>query len=263
MGKARIAARIVIAIAIAGVVIWRLPINGWGSLLWVATAVAMVAIRQPYEAIISENEIAESRRTTLEIVLLAAMGLGTMALPLVHLMFGLLSFATYNLPVWAPLVGAVVLAWGLYLFRMTHSDLGRNWSVMLELREGHDLTTTGIYSRIRHPMYSAIFLICASQPFFVQNWIAGPAGLIAFTLNVRPASQPGGSHDARSVRRRLRSLLCSNRPAVAANRWSGRPTGKRRIPEALSSRRDSHDSDGRRRTRPAFGCACDVRCHRG
>ena len=182
MGKARIAARIVIAIAIAGVVIWRLPINGWGSLLWVATAVAMVAIRQPYEAIISENEIAESRRTTLEIVLLAAMGLGTMALPLVHLMFGLLSFATYNLPVWAPLVGAVVLAWGLYLFRMTHSDLGRNWSVMLELREGHDLTTTGIYSRIRHPMYSAIFLICASQPFFVQNWIAGPAGLIAFTL---------------------------------------------------------------------------------
>jgi protein-S-isoprenylcysteine O-methyltransferase Ste14 len=42
--------------------------------------------------------------------------------------------------------------------------------------------TTGVYGKIRHPMYSAIFLYVAAQAFLLPNWIAGPAGLIAFSI---------------------------------------------------------------------------------
>jgi protein-S-isoprenylcysteine O-methyltransferase Ste14 len=42
--------------------------------------------------------------------------------------------------------------------------------------------THGIYRRIRHPMYSAIFLQAIAQALLLPNWVAGPSCLAAFTL---------------------------------------------------------------------------------
>ena len=39
----------------------------------------------------------------------------------------------------------------LWMFHRTHSDLGENWSVSLDLRERHTLVTTGVYALVRHP----------------------------------------------------------------------------------------------------------------
>ena len=44
--------------------------------------------------------------------------------------------------------------------------------------EGHTLITSGIYRQIRHPMYASQFIWSIAQMLLIQNWIAGPAGLI-------------------------------------------------------------------------------------
>ena len=50
----------------------------------------------------------------------------------------------------------------------------------LEIREQHALVTGGIYSRLRHPMYSAFWLWALAPALLLPNWIAGPAGLVGF-----------------------------------------------------------------------------------
>ena len=54
------------------------------------------------------------------------------------------------------------------------------WSVSLDLREDHKLVTTGIYEKVRHPMYSAFWLWAVAQPFLLSNWIAGFSGIVGF-----------------------------------------------------------------------------------
>ena len=76
--------------------------------------------------------------------------------------------------------GSAVFASSLWLFYRTHKDLGRNWSVTLEIRDRHALVTSGVYRHVRHPMYSAFWLWAFAQALLLPNWIAGPAGLIGF-----------------------------------------------------------------------------------
>jgi protein-S-isoprenylcysteine O-methyltransferase Ste14 len=66
------------------------------------------------------------------------------------------------------------------MFRRTHKDLGRNWSVTLEIREHHSLVTHGVYSRVRHPMYTAFWAWAAAQALLLPNWFAGFAGIVGF-----------------------------------------------------------------------------------
>jgi protein-S-isoprenylcysteine O-methyltransferase Ste14 len=70
-------------------------------------------------------------------------------------------------------LGAVLQVPFLALFWLSHAHLGRNWSPGLEMREEHGLVTHGIYGRIRHPMYAALWISALAQPLLVHNWIAG------------------------------------------------------------------------------------------
>lgn len=93
-----------------------------------------------------------------------------------------LDFAYYDGLPGQIIAGVVVGVIATYAFWCSHRDLGKNWSAHLEVREEHVLVTNGIYGRVRHPMYTAIFLICVAQTLILTNWIAGPLALIAFTL---------------------------------------------------------------------------------
>ena len=180
----KIAMRIVFALiglAVVAAILWRWQVNGWGSIAWLAGIILMNVIRAPFARQTRDNTIAESRQTLAERILLAGMALGGL-LPFLHLATGVLSFADYSLPDWATGAGAVLFVPALWLFWRSHADLGRNWSVTLELREDHGLITSGVYKRIRHPMYTAIWLIVLVQPLLVHNWIAGPAGIVAFAV---------------------------------------------------------------------------------
>ncbi len=78
------------------------------------------------------------------------------------------------------LVGMIILAMAVWLFWRSHADLGRNWSPSLELREGHELVTEGVYRSVRHPMYASMWLWGVAQALLLQNWIAGWASLVMF-----------------------------------------------------------------------------------
>lgn len=171
-----------IFLGLVGVVVMRWRANGWGSLVWVASIFLMTLIRSPYAKRAEANAINEKRAVSTEKLLLALVAIGASFAPLIHLATGVFGFANYTLPNWPVIAGAVVLVPAFWLFWRSHADLGRNWSVTTELREEHELVTSGVYARIRHPMYTAIWLIFLMQPLFVQNWIAGPAGALAFAV---------------------------------------------------------------------------------
>ena len=79
------------------------------------------------------------------------------------------------------------------MFRRSHVDLGRNWSISLQVREQHALVKTGIYRLIRHPMYSSFFLLGLAQLLLLPNWLAGLAGVVGagilFAFRVRREEQ--------------------------------------------------------------------------
>jgi len=70
----------------------------------------------------------------------------------------------------------------LWLFYRSHADLGRNWSVTLEVRKGHELVQQGVYRSIRHPMYASIWIWCFAQGLLLANWLAGWYSLVAFAI---------------------------------------------------------------------------------
>jgi protein-S-isoprenylcysteine O-methyltransferase Ste14 len=90
------------------------------------------------------------------------------------------AFADYRLPTAARWCGAVVMVFALWLFWRSHADLGRNWSVTLEIRKGHQLVRHGVYRTIRHPMYASIWLWGLAQGLLLPNWLAGWFALVTF-----------------------------------------------------------------------------------
>jgi protein-S-isoprenylcysteine O-methyltransferase Ste14 len=154
---------------------------------WIAKAVilsasvAMVIIRAPHGSRSRTVKVAKSWKSTREIVVLALAWAGFF-IPLVWVASPALSFADYPLRP-APLIaGTACLIWGLWLFYRSHADLGTYWSVTLEVRENHRLVTRGIYRRIRHPMYAALFLYSIGQVLALPNWVAGPSYLVPFAI---------------------------------------------------------------------------------
>lgn len=160
--------------------LWRLPINGWGSIVWFVSGGLVNLIRAPFAKNVKDNKITHSREQGLDKILLVLVVLGGTLIPILHLTTGGLSFANFHPPSWLPATGVALLIPGLWLFWRSHADLGKNWSVTTELREDHTLITSGVYEHIRHPMYAAILLLCLAQPFLIHNWIAGLAGPLSF-----------------------------------------------------------------------------------
>ena len=116
----------------------------------------------------------------LEKLVMAATGIGVMLLPLIFVVTPWLDRFNYP-PHWiVRVLGIGVMADGLILFWRAHRDLGRNFSRTLEIHEGHQLVTDGVYRFRRHPIYAAIWKIALAQALLLPNWIAGLGGLIGF-----------------------------------------------------------------------------------
>lgn len=105
-----------------------------------------------------------------------------MPVPIVYAATSWLDFADYRLPALAGWAGMVVLAGSLFVFWRAHADLGLNWSPSLEIREQHQLITSGIYGVIRHPMYASLLLWGIAQPLLLHNWVAGWLGPLTFVV---------------------------------------------------------------------------------
>jgi protein-S-isoprenylcysteine O-methyltransferase Ste14 len=149
--------------------------------LILAASVAMVGIRAPHGKRSRGVRVLESHKGRLETALLTLAWAGFF-IPLIWVASPAFSFAEYPLHIGPLVAGVVCIGAGLWLFHRSHADLGTNWSITLEVREQHRLITQGVYRRIRHPMYTALFLYSVGQALVIPNWVAGPSYFVAFAI---------------------------------------------------------------------------------
>lgn len=155
--------------------------NVWfGKVAVLVSLLGFIFIRWPHGNRMGSVRIADDRKGRLEVGLLIFAALGTTLVPVLWMTTKLFEFADYHLYPTPYVLGIVLMLIGLLLFYRSHADLGTNWSVTLQVRENHGLIASGVYSTVRHPMYTSMFLLGIAQALFLPNWIAGPAYLVSF-----------------------------------------------------------------------------------
>ena len=150
------------------------------KIVWCLGVIGCFAIRYPYARRARRVAKVRSPYRSREFVLMSISATGLGIVPGLYVFTDALRFADYPIQIWQPVLGVALFAGALYLFRRTHKDLGRNWSVTLEVREQHALVTEGIYKSVRHPMYSAFWLWAVAQSVLLPNWVGGFAGIVGF-----------------------------------------------------------------------------------
>jgi protein-S-isoprenylcysteine O-methyltransferase Ste14 len=153
-----------------------------GKAAWVVLVVAWYILRRPFERRAKRAGLSRDNRNAAEWARLSVSTLGLGILPFVYVVSGWPRSLSYP-PHPALLAFGILAAVGaLVLFRLTHKALGKMWSVSLQLKQDHKLVTTGIYRRLRHPMYSAFWLMAVAQGLLLPNFLGGLAGLVGFGL---------------------------------------------------------------------------------
>lgn len=139
-----------------------------------------VIVRAPVNREVKTAEKIDRRVSLSEKLNLSLLTLGSFVFPLIYSLTHWLDFANYMLPLWLGWLGVLCLAAAVFIFARAHLDLKSNWSPSLEIYRGHTLITNGIYGYIRHPMYASQWLFAVGQLLVLQNWLAGPLGLMVF-----------------------------------------------------------------------------------
>jgi len=151
-----------------------------GNAIWFAGLIIWLIIRYRPNRASRKNKIASTARSPIENFSMVISFTGLGIVPLVWIFSGEISNFDHGTNWGLVVVGAFTFALSLYLFRKTHKALGAMWSVSLDLRQDHKLVTSGIYEKVRHPMYSAFWLWALAQPFLLANWVAGFSGIVGF-----------------------------------------------------------------------------------
>lgn len=116
------------------------------------------------KAIESEGRAMFAVRVLMFFLLLAWLVLYAINLP----WMGVLSIP---FPGWLRWAGFAMGLASLGFWTWVQVALGKEWSPQLQLREEHHLVTTGPYTRIRHPLYTAMLGYGASLALVTANWV--------------------------------------------------------------------------------------------
>jgi protein-S-isoprenylcysteine O-methyltransferase Ste14 len=153
-----------------------------GEIIWVLGIAAWYIVRHPFERRAKRVRIVSSKRSRAEMIGLASALIGMAVIPGFYVATGMPEAANYRTSSWVVALGALIFCAALWVFRRTHKELGRNWSISLEIREQHQLVREGPYALVRHPMYTSFLLMALGQAFLLANWVAGLAGLAGFAV---------------------------------------------------------------------------------
>ena len=153
---------------LAAKIIWLVFIIAWG----------IIRYRPNIKSRKTEKSVVSRTLKERFSMVISATGLGY--IPLVWIFTDFLDGFDYNQNTMLLVVGAALLLVSLKLFRSTHKALGKMWSHSLDLREDHKLVTSGIYEKVRHPMYTAFWVWAIGAAFLLPNWVAGFSGIIGF-----------------------------------------------------------------------------------
>jgi len=147
------------------------------AIVWFAGLAGWYIIRYPFERRAKKVGVSTSLFDRRESSLLALALVGLFVIPAIYVLTGFPAVLDRPFVAWLAWLGIVPEIGALWLFRRSHADLGRNWSISLELREQHALVKNGVYRHIRHPMYTSFFLLGIAQFLLLPNWLVGLAGV--------------------------------------------------------------------------------------
>ena len=150
------------------------------KIFFVCCVVGWWLIRFPHERKVRKNAIKTNKRDSTELLLLGISLTGLGLIPIAYVFTGFPAIAGRPFVPALAWLGIATGLFSLWLFWRTHKELGRNWSVSLEVRDKHELITGGVYRYVRHPMYSAFFLWAVAQFLLLPNWVAGLSGIVGF-----------------------------------------------------------------------------------
>jgi protein-S-isoprenylcysteine O-methyltransferase Ste14 len=94
----------------------------------------------------------------------------------------LLYWANLPFPMWVRWLGLVLALASLAMFIWVHQHLGNNFSMKLRIKESHTLIISGPYQWIRHPMYTAFYLLHFAAFLLTANWFIGLSWLLGLTI---------------------------------------------------------------------------------
>ena len=77
-------------------------------------------------------------------------------------------------------IGSLMVAAGLGFTVWARGYLGRNWSGVVTIKEGHELVRGGPYRFVRHPIYSGLLVALAGSALARGEWCAIVGFAIAF-----------------------------------------------------------------------------------
>ncbi len=66
-------------------------------------------------------------------------------------------------------IGATIFIVGMIITVSAQMTLKRNYSGTLRIRDGHTLITHGIYSHVRHPVYTGVILRAIAIPIYTTS----------------------------------------------------------------------------------------------
>jgi protein-S-isoprenylcysteine O-methyltransferase Ste14 len=150
--------------------------------IWLVGGALWFVIRFPHQRRARKVKVAKSVGGQRDRVLLISSLTGLAIIPFFYVVTTEPRFADYVPSPVQGWIGLVLLLAALTLFYQTHRQLGRNWSVTLDTRKKHRLVDTGLYAYVRHPMYSAFWLLALAQALLLPNWIAGFSGIVGWGI---------------------------------------------------------------------------------
>lgn len=128
------------------------------------------------------HTVKERVRPGTESILVGLNFVGMMILPLLVVFTPFLDRFAIAIPGLVRFAFLAILALNLGLFVLAHRDLGKNWSAILEIKEGHHLVRNGIYTTIRHPMYAHLWIWVIAQGIVLANGLVLVFGIAAWGL---------------------------------------------------------------------------------
>lgn len=109
-----------------------------------------------------------------------------------------ISWSVWRTPLFSPFTGeqfalnigfqvmAVALGiWSAWLAVSAFRELGKQWSLQARVLEGHILVKTGVYSIVRHPIYTAMLGMLIATGIVISHWLALGAAIIVFLAGTK------------------------------------------------------------------------------